>query len=79
MKTVARFTKAEDAHNLRAFLEGSGIAAFVRDESVVAADPLLANAIGGIRVDVGDSDLRHSLDLISTVSNHRSPATDEPA
>ena len=70
MRTVAAFTKAEDAHNLRAFLEGSGIAAFVRDENVVAADPLYANAIGGVRVDVAESDFERSVSLYHIVSRN---------
>ena len=68
MKTLAAFTKPEDAHNLRAFVAGSGISAYVRDESVIGADPLLANAIGGVRVDVGDEDFARSVALLAAVS-----------
>jgi hypothetical protein len=66
MKTIAAFTKAEDAHNLRAFLEGSGITAFVRDENTVGADPLYSNAVGGVKVDVEDEDFMRASDLYAT-------------
>ena len=41
---------------LRAFLEGSGIDAVVRDGNTVAADWALSNAIGGVKVDVAEED-----------------------
>jgi len=65
MKTVAAFTKVEDAHLLRASLEGSGIAAFVRDEFTVVANPLYANAIGGVKVEVADEDYDRALEILA--------------
>lgn len=65
MKTVAAFTKVEEAHLLRASLEGSGIAAFVRDEFTVAANPLYANAIGGVKVEVADEDYDRALEVLA--------------
>lgn len=74
MKTVATFTTPEDAHNLRAFLEGSGIVAFVRDENMGAS---YSNAIGGVKVDVEDDDFERAAALVSIVSK-RPPEADEP-
>jgi hypothetical protein len=74
LKTVVTFTKPEDAHNLRAFLEGSGIAAFVRDENMGAS---YSNAIGGVKVDVEDDDFERSAALYSSVSKS-TPEADEP-
>jgi hypothetical protein len=65
LKTIATFTKAEEAHNLRAFLESNGIQAFVRDENMGAS---YSNAIGGIRVDVNEMDFERSAALYSSVS-----------
>jgi hypothetical protein len=65
LKTIATFATPEDAHNLRAFLEGSGIAAFVRDENMGAS---YSNAIGGIKVDVEDEDFERSAALYASVS-----------
>jgi hypothetical protein len=57
MKMLASFSKAEDAHLLRARLEGSGIAAYLRDELPSRAD-------GGVKVDVADEDFEAASALI---------------
>ena len=62
LKTIATFNKPEDAHNLRAFLEGFGIAAFVRDEHMAASYAL---AIGGVRVEVEDADYEKSVAFLA--------------
>ena len=67
MVTVATFWKAEQAHLARMSLEASGIPAIVLDENVVQWDPLLANAINGIRVQVADEDLEEARVVLSTV------------
>lgn len=56
MKLVATFSKPEEAHLLRAHLEGSGIPTFVRDDQTVSVDWALSNAIGGVKVEVADED-----------------------
>jgi Putative prokaryotic signal transducing protein len=65
MRTVAAFSKVEEAHLLRASLEGNGIAAFVRDEFTVAANPLYANAIGGVKVEVADEDFDRAREILA--------------
>ena len=47
---------AEDAHLLRIRLENEGIPATVPDETTIGVAPLYINAIGGVRVQVPDSD-----------------------
>ena len=56
MKTLAAFSKPIDAQMLIARLEGSGIAAYARDEHMVTLDWLASNAVGGVKVDVADED-----------------------
>jgi len=56
MKTIATFSKPEEAHLLRTRLEAMGIQAFVQDEFMVQMDLLYSNAIGGVRVQVADED-----------------------
>lgn len=72
MRTLASFSKAEDAHLLRARLEGSGIAAYVRDENMVSVDWLYSNAIGGVKVDVADEDFIAARELLA--ADHGVPA-----
>ncbi|HEY1109438.1 MAG TPA: DUF2007 domain-containing protein [Opitutaceae bacterium] len=56
MRTLASFSKPEQAHLLRAHLEGHGIPAFVRDDHTVTQDWTLSNALGGVRVEVAEGD-----------------------
>ena len=57
MKTIATFTKPEEAHLLRIRLEAAGIQAYLQDENMIQMDLLASNAIGGVRVQVVDEDL----------------------
>jgi len=64
MRTIAAFTTIESAYLLRSRLEGSGVTAFVRDEFTVAANPLYANAIGGVKVEVADEDYARACEIL---------------
>ena len=57
MKTIATFTKPEDAHLLRMRLEACGIPAYLQDENMIQTDLLYSNALGGVRLQVSDEDL----------------------
>lgn len=57
MKTIATFTKPEEAHLLRMRLEALGIRAFIQDEHMIQLDILRSNAMGGVRVQVADEDV----------------------
>jgi Putative prokaryotic signal transducing protein len=57
MKTIATFSKPEEAHLFRTRLEAAGIPAYVQDENLIQLDWLYSNAIGGVRVQIADKDL----------------------
>lgn len=65
MRTLAAFTHADQAHLLRMRLEGSGIAAHVRDENMVTLDWLASLAVGGVKVDVDDEDYEVALAVLA--------------
>lgn len=75
MKVLAAFSKPEEAHLLRSHLEGSGIAAFVRDDHTVTQDWALSNAIGGVRVEVAEEDFEAACALVAEFA----PAPPAPA
>ena len=50
---------------LRAHLEGSGISAYVRDENTVSMDWMLSNAIGGVKVEVHETDYKAAAGLLA--------------
>jgi len=54
--TVRVFVYAVHAHLAKALLAANGIHAFVADDGIVAANPLLSQAIGGVRLLVRDED-----------------------
>lgn len=79
MKTIAAFSKAEEAHMLRARLEGSGIAAYVRDEYMVTLDWMYANAIGGVKVEVADEDYPAAVEFLAAEGGGQPPAESKPS
>jgi len=72
MKVVSSYQKPEEAHLMRSVLEGSGIAAYVRDDLTVTADLLYSNALGGVRLAVADEDYLAACDVL------RNSKTDAP-
>jgi len=76
MKQVAAFTNVHEAEMLRAYLDGSGIQAYVRDSLTVTANWTLSNAIGGVKVDVADEDAEQALALIR---DFQTPAPADPS
>lgn len=64
MKTIATFSKPEDAHLLRMRLEAGGIAAYVLDENLIQADWFYSNAIGGVRLQVADHDVEAAREIM---------------
>ena len=65
MKTIATFSKPEEAHLLRIRLEAVGIPAFVQDEHMVQMDWLYSNAIGGVRVQIAPEDLEEAREFLA--------------
>ena len=65
MKTIATFSKPEEAHLFRTRLEAAGIPAFVQDEHLIQMDWLYSNAIGGVRVQIADEDIEAARDFLS--------------
>lgn len=78
MKTIAAFSKIEDAYLVRSRLEGSGVTAFVRDEFTVAANPLYANAIGGVKVEVADEDYDRAREVLALDARAAAPGPSPP-
>jgi hypothetical protein len=68
MKQIATFNKVEEAEMLRAFLESEGVMASVRDANTITADWMLSIAIGGVKVDVAESDFERALELMAKIN-----------
>ena len=73
MKTIATFSKPEEAHLFRTRLEAAGIPAYVQDEHLIQMDWLYSNAIGGVRVQVADEDLGAAREFLAADSPQAAP------
>ena len=73
MKTIATFSKPEEAHLFRTRLEAAGVQAFVQDEHFVQLDWLYSNAIGGVRVQIADEDFDAVREFLAADSPQSSP------
>ena len=65
MITVATFSKPEDAHLLRLRLEAGGVPAYVQDENMVLLNWFYSNAIGGVRVQIGEEDIEEAKEILA--------------
>lgn len=63
--TIARFSHPEEADIVSARLESEGISSFVADAHTVTANWSLSNAIGGVRLQVRESEAAEAKRILS--------------
>lgn len=71
---LASFEYVADVQILKGKLESEGIPAFLRDENTLNSDPLISNAIGGVKLLVYSKDKERALEIYNEV---RAYALDE--
>jgi|SRR6185312_7903029 len=64
LATIATFDQPAKARLAQNILEAAGIQVSVSDESLVAMDWLLSNAVGGIKVQVWDEDVARAVEAL---------------
>jgi len=62
--TVLTFTYAHEVAIVRGRLEAEGITCFVQDELTLQINPLYSNAIGGVKLQVRESDLNQTIEIL---------------
>lgn len=70
-KTIARYQYSSEAQIIKGRLEADGIQVFLSDNLTIDTDPLVSNAIGGVKLKVLSKDAlkaQHILDSISKYS-----------
>ncbi|MDQ8204932.1 hypothetical protein [Pelagicoccus sp. SDUM812003] len=65
MRTVNSFTKSEDAHLFASMLEGNGLHPNVRDDNMSSVQWLYTQAVGGVKVEVPDSEYEQAIELMN--------------
>ena len=70
-KTIDRFQYSTEAQIIKGRLEAEGIQVFLTDNLTIDTDPLVSNAIGGVKLKVLSTDAleaQHILESINTYS-----------
>lgn len=76
--TVATFWHPAPAHIARLHLESHDVPCVIVDENLVATDWLYANAVGGIKLQVPESDVAEARDLLGAGGNSHDEPADPP-
>ena len=79
--TVLTTTFGYEVAIIRGRLESEGITCFVQDELTVQVNPLYSNAIGGVKLQVKESDLPRAIEILKEtgyIKDKDLPSPDEP-
>ncbi|MCA0131439.1 putative signal transducing protein [Winogradskyella alexanderae] len=68
--TVARYTYSSEAQIIKGRLEAEGIPVFLRDNITIDTDPLVSNAIGGVKLKVLARDKNKAKDILNSITNY---------
>jgi uncharacterized protein YjbK len=60
-RTILTFTYPQDAYLAKGFLESEGIETIIRDELTAQVNNFYSNAIGGVKIQVKESDYENGL------------------
>lgn len=63
--TIISFTYPHEAHVARAFLESEGIPVSLKDELTVQVNNFYSNSVGGVKLQVSESDKDRSIRLLT--------------
>ena len=72
--TIAAFEYVADVQIIKGKLESEGIPVFLRDENTLNSDPIISNAIGGVKLQVYTKDKERAIAIYNEI---RSYALDE--
>lgn len=68
--TVARFQYSSEAQIIKGRLEAEGIKVFLGDQWTIDTDPLVSNAIGGIKLKVYTQDEDRAIEILDSLSKY---------
>lgn len=67
---IAVFQYSSEAHIIKSRLEAEGIEVFLYDQFTVDTDPLVSNAIGGIKLKVWAEDEGQARSILNSISEY---------
>lgn len=68
MITLARFQYSTEAQIIKGRIESEGIEAFLTDQYTIDTDPLVSNAIGGVKLKVWKQDKKVAEEVLQSIS-----------
>jgi DNA-directed RNA polymerase subunit RPC12/RpoP len=66
--TIARFQYSSEAQIIKGRLEADGIEVFLRDNITIDTDPLVSNAIGGVKLKVLAKDEKEARAILNAIN-----------
>ncbi len=71
-KTIARFQYSSEAQIIKGRLEAEGIQVFLTDNLTIDTDPLVSNAIGGVKLKVLSRQAMKAQHILETINKYSS-------
>ncbi|MDB4292011.1 DUF2007 domain-containing protein [Maribacter sp.] len=68
--TVAVFQYSSEAQIIKGRLEAEGIEVFLSDNLTIDTDPLVSNAIGGVKLKVNTTDKAAALEILKSINRY---------
>ena len=65
--TIAKYQYSSEAQIAKGRLEADGIQVFLADNLTIDTDPLVSNAIGGVKLKVYSNDEREARDILKSI------------
>jgi len=76
--TIARFQYSAEAEIIKGRLESDGIEVFLKDNITIDTDPLVSNAIGGIKLKVLAKDEETAREILQSIQQYSVDNEGEP-
>lgn len=69
-KTIARYQYSSEAQIMKGLLESENIQVFLSDNLTIDTDPLVSNAIGGVKLKVFAKDAMKAQHILESIKKH---------
>ncbi|MFS4483998.1 putative signal transducing protein [Hyunsoonleella sp. 2307UL5-6] len=69
-KTIARYQYSTEAQIIKGRLEAEGIQVFLSDHLTIDTDPLVSNAIGGVKLKVLSTDALKAQHILASINKY---------
>ena len=69
-KTIARFQYSSEAQIIKGRLEADGIQVFLSDNLTIDTDPLVSNAIGGVKLKVYSNQEQEAIEILKSIEKY---------